>query len=266
MRLKNIIISGAALAALVILPLGSSALADEFDDEFAAAAAAEKAAEPAAAEEVPAPASEEVAPASEEAAPEPVPEEEEERELPRIGGEDQLAVFSLHRGLFFSSDVGIFLTFGGLNGMSNVQPYLALKGGYDIDDSLSVALVMSSGYSSGNPLSERDLPGMGGREVVSYGLFNVGGEVSYAIRPNNRFAIEPKIGGGMSNITPVPTDPDSPSDDPIPSTMPHVMGGVDFKYLTLLTDFTAGLSLSGYYVIGGNIPALAAAFVVRYTY
>ena len=113
---------------------------------------------------------------------------------------------------------------------------------------------------------------MGGREVVSYGLFNIGGEVSYALRPNNRFAIEPKIGGGISNITPVPTDPNSPGDDPIPATMPHVMGGVDFKYLTLLTDFTAGLSLSGYYVIDifgdskVNIPALAASFVVRYTY
>jgi hypothetical protein len=47
---------------------------------------------------------------------------------------------------------------------------------------------------------------------------------------------------------------------------PHLSGGVDLKYLTLLTDFSAGLSLTGYYILGANIPAASAAFVLRYTF
>jgi len=43
--------------------------------------------------------------------------------------------------------------------------------------------------------------------------------------------------------------------------------GVDFKYLTLLTNFTAGASINFYGFIGsyGFIPAISAAAVVRYT-
>jgi hypothetical protein len=176
--------------------------------------------------------------------------------LPQIG-EDQLAIFKLQRGFYFSTDVGMFMTFGGMRGYSNVEPFMAIKGGYDINDYLSVQLVASTGFSADNPVSKDNQ-----RSALSYGMFNLGGEVVGAIRPMQRFAIEPRIGAGITRV-----NPDLLLDNNDSSTFdPHLSGGVDLKYLTLLTDFSAGLSLTGYYILGANIPAASAAFVLRYTF
>ncbi len=192
--------------------------------------------------------------------------EAEEEALPQIG-EDQLAVFVLQRGFYVSGDLGILMTFGGTRGYSNLQPYVGVKAGFDINDFIGVALAISSGYSSGDPLSDNDAGlGVAGQEVINYGLFSFGAEVIGSFYPNERFAIEPKLGGGMTRIHPTPHDPDDPNAY-IPGFLPHVAGGVDFKYLTLLTDFIAGVSLTAYYIIGPKpILAGAGAFVVRYTF
>jgi hypothetical protein len=197
----------------------------------------------------------ETPPAVEGGAPEPLPDI----------GQDQLAVFKLQRGFYFSSDLGVFLTFGGVNGNSNVQPYLSMKAGIDLGDFASIQASLSHGYSSGNPLSRAELPTEGGQGTINYGLMSIGGELVLALRPTSRFAIEPKIGGGLTFIYPQLTDPANPS-NALSKSAPHVSGGLDFKYLTLLTDFTAGLSFTGYYILGPNIPALGTAFVVRYTF
>lgn len=190
----------------------------------------------------------------------------EQRHEDRPGiGEGRLAVFELQRGFYLSSDLGVFMTFGGTQSHSNAQPFLSVKAGFDIGDDLSVQVALSAGYSSGNPISENDLPGAGGREVAAFGLFNAGAELVAAIRPRERLAIEPKIGGGLTVLSPVPTDP-SNIDASVGPTHPHISGGVDLKYLTLLTDFTAGVSLTGYFIVGPNIRAGAAAFDVRYTF
>jgi hypothetical protein len=189
--------------------------------------------------------------------------EKRREDLPEIG-EDKLAIFELQRGFYLSSDLGVFMTFGGTRSYSNAQPFLSLKAGFDIGDYVSVQAALSAGYSSGNPISKNDLPGAGGREVVSFSLFNAGAEVVAAVRPTERFAIEPKVGGGITMLSPEPTDP-ADIDASVGSMLPHVSGGLDFKYLTLLTDFSAGVSLTGYIILGPNIPAGAAAFVVRYT-
>jgi hypothetical protein len=190
-------------------------------------------------------------------------------DLPQIG-EDQLAVFVLNRGFYANGDLGVFLTLGGVRGYSNVQPYVALKAGFDVGNYVSVQLALASGYSSGNALSQNDAPGAGGNETVNYGLFMIGAEVVGAIRPTARFAIEPRVGGGVARIDPQPTDPNidlrATDAKSVPGLAPQVGGGIDFKYLTLLTDFSAGLSLGGYFVIGPNIPAVSIAGSVRYTF
>ncbi len=184
---------------------------------------------------------------------------------PDIGGEDQLAVFKLNRGFYFSSDLGLFMTLGGFRGYSNVQPYLSLTAGFDLNEFISLQAYMSHGYSSGNPISVNDTPNAGGQVTTSYGMLNGGAGVVFALRPTERFALEPKVGGGITKIYPQLTDPNDPGATLSP-TAPHLSFGLDLKYLTLLTDFTAGVSLTGYYVLGPNIPAAAAAFVVRYTF
>jgi hypothetical protein len=198
-------------------------------------------------------------------APAPAVKLEQPGEAPREGGEGQLAVFVLQRGFYFSSDVGVFMSFGGTNGYSNIQPYLAVKAGFDVNQSLSVQLAMAHGYVSENPISSFDTADGGGQHTSSFGLIAISGEASYAFRPTPRFAIEPRLGAGVTHIYPALTDP-SDARVTLSSINPHVTGGADFKYLTLLTDFSAGASLTGYFIIGPNIPAAALALVVHYTF
>jgi hypothetical protein len=190
-------------------------------------------------------------------------------DLPQIG-EDQLAIFVLNRGFYCNGDLGVFLTLGGSRGYGNVEPFVAVKAGFDIGNYVSVQLALASGYSSGNPLSSMDSPanpaGAGPNAVVNYGLLMMGAEVVGAVRPTERFAIEPRVGGGIARLSPTPTSPSDPSAS-IGSIVPQVGGGVDFKYLTLLTDFSAGLSLGGYLVLAPKlVPAVSVAASVRYTF
>lgn len=192
----------------------------------------------------------------------------DEQALPDIG-KDQLAIFRLQRGAFFSSDLGVFFTLGGQRGYSNVEPYIAVHTGYDVSNYISLQLSLATGYSSGNPLSANDNPNnpnlVGRDPVVNYSMFGVSTEIVGAIRPSQRFAIEPKLGGGLTWITPALTDPSNPSKK-LPGITPQIVGGVDLKYLTLLTDFTAGLSFTAYYMTVPQIVAVSGGAVVRYTF
>ncbi len=201
-----------------------------------------------------------------------VADEAQQEELPEIGESASLQKFELGRGVYFSGDLGVFLSLGGVKGYSNVQPYMAVRAGFDLSDMISVQLSLGNGLVSGNPPSAHDDPndpnglGAGGNQTSNYSTLNVGPEVVFAFRPTERIAIEPKIGGGISYVTPSLTQ-DATQAEPVlySSVLPMASFGVDFKYLTLLTNFTAGISISGYYIIGPNIPAVGAAFVVRYT-
>lgn len=187
----------------------------------------------------------------------------DDQDLPEIG-EDRLQVFVLDRGFYFTSDLGVFFTFGGARGYSNVQPFLSLKAGFDINDWLSAQLVVSSGYASGNPANEFDAVGSGSLQTRSFSLTSIGPELVYAYRPTQRIAIEPRLGGGVTYVYPQISRSDS-TENAYSNFLPHISGGVDVKYLTLLTNFTAGISTTFEYIIGPNVPALGVGFVVRYT-
>lgn len=179
--------------------------------------------------------------------------------------EDRLANFVLQRGAYVSADLGMFVAFGGLAGNSNAQPFLALHAGFDINDYFSVQATMSGGYVSGNAPSEADDPNAGGQQVQSYDLLNFGGEIVASYRPTERFALEPRFGGGVTRNNPAFTDPNDVT--VVMSTVnPHIVAGLDLEYLTLLTDFSAGASFTFYYILGPNIPALGSALSVRYTF
>lgn len=190
-----------------------------------------------------------------------------QEDLPEIG-EDQLAIFVLQRGFYFASGLGVFMTMGGTRGYSNIQPYMTIKGGFDISDLMSVQLAVASGYASGNPISRNDLFGAGGQEAENYGLFNAGLEVVGALRVGEQFAFEFTVGGGVSRIYPALTSPSDIS-TVLPTNAPYVTATLlEFKYLTLLTDFTAGIAVPVYVVFAGNtmITSGAACAVVRYTF
>ena len=179
--------------------------------------------------------------------------------------EDRLAVFVLQRGLYLSSDLGTLQTLGGTRGYSNLEPYVALHVGYDLSRSVSLQLDVAQGYSAANPLSDYDAPDGAGRRVSDYSLLLAGVEVVLALRPSERVAVEPRLGGGAGYVYPALTDPADPR-RALASVMPYVAGGVDLKYLTLLTDFSAGAGVTFYYLLGAGIPAVAESVSVRYTF
>ena len=183
-------------------------------------------------------------------------------------GEDQLANFELDRGWYLSSDVGVLISLGNQAGYSNLQPFVSVRGGYDLSDMFSVQGSVSMGYISQNPISEYDVQGdFRGKQIASYDMTMFAVEGLASFRPTQRIAIEPKLGAGLTLLSPTPTDTANPcSDCGISPIAPHAMAGVDIKYLTLLTDFSAGVSLNSYFVIGPNVLAVSGAFLVRYTF
>ena len=63
---------------------------------------------------------------------------------PEVVQEDQLAVFQMERGFFLSADLGVFFTFGGTKAVSNIQPSMAVTGGYDFNEMFSVQARVST--------------------------------------------------------------------------------------------------------------------------
>ena len=186
-------------------------------------------------------------------------------------GEDRLANFELDRGWYLSSDVGVLISLGNQAGYSNLQPFVSVRGGYDLSDMFSVQGSISMGYISQNPISAYDDPStvesFSGKKIASYDMTMFAVEGLASFRPTQRIAIEPKLGAGLTLLSPTPTDTANPCTDCGMSPLaPHAMAGVDIKYLTLLTDFSAGVSLNSYFVIGPNVLAVSGAFLVRYTF
>ena len=153
-------------------------------------------------------------------------EEEEEYVLPDIGQTNSPTSFDRGPNLM---SVGIFLSFAGRKGVSNVMPYLAIHTGYDINDELSAQLSFAFGYVSGNAVRSIDNPldpaaiGVGSRLIDNYDVMNIGADVVYAFRPTQRFAIEAKVGGGMTRFNPAPSLETNPAeaDSPLGAHVCH---------------------------------------------
>ena len=184
-------------------------------------------------------------------------------ELPPAGDEDRLADFEQARGFYLSSDLGVFLSFGGSAGSSNLQPYLAVHAGLDLGDTWSVQLSAGGAYVADNPPSDNELL-FGSQQVSSYQLFLAGAELVGSFQIAERVALQPRIGGGIAHTSPTLTDPDDPLGTSS-SLQPQTTVAVDLAYLTLLTGFTAGASVAGVWVFGADIPGLATSLHLRYT-
>jgi hypothetical protein len=103
-----------------------------------------------------------------------------------------------------------------------------------------------------------------GNGTADYSLTNFGLEMVAALRPTARLAIEASAGGGVSRLNPLLTAYDGTDQ---PGFAPHVVAGVDLKYLTLLTDFSAGVSVNGYtIIINPMVIAVSVSGVFRYTF
>ncbi len=178
---------------------------------------------------------------------------------------DQLAVFVLDRGWYCTSDLGVAVTLGGVNGNSTLEPYISVKGGLDLGEDWAVQLYLMQAYASQNPISQNDIPGNGGQGTMNYGLMSFGAEGVWVYRPRPQLALQGRVGLGVSRNNPVLTSLEDPYAE-ISPWGPQAQAGVDLMYHTLLTDFTAGISANTFYVVMPQVLGVGGAFVVRYTF
>jgi len=198
-------------------------------------------------------------------------EAEEQVILPEIGDEDQLALFVLDRGYYFTSDMGVFINFGGTRGNSNLQPFTSIAFGRDFGEYYSLQFTASQGYVSQNPLTANDDASQTstGNMTADYSLSSFTLDNILAIRPSARFAIELSAGPGVTRLNPDLTAANATAANAgsQPSWAFHMVEGIDLKYLTLLTDFTAGISLNLFTVfVKPVIVGVSASAAVRYTF
>lgn len=189
------------------------------------------------------------------------------------GGGDAFAGttgFVRPQGFYTSSDLGGFIRFGGwADGedcgfrcksriTSNLQPYIGLSVGYDLNEFVAVQVSYGTGFVAnaaplqGIPDSPRD-----------YGVTftNAALLASYYF---DRVGIVGKISGGAAFLGPAPTSG-------APFAGGNVGGGVGVRWATLLTDVTVGLDVNGVFVFvpGGtpvSFPALSVAPILQYTF
>ena len=176
-----------------------------------------------------------------------------------------VAEVKVQRGFYIATDIGFFLTFAGQRGHSNVQPYIGFNLGYDFNKWLSLQLSVANGFNSNNAPGQQDNRSTFPNAIPSYQLTNLGLQLVGMFMPHERVGLELKLGGGTSRISPLPRslrkEPNQES-----GWQGHIAAGFGVKYITLLTDFTAGLDISFYFVLPAKIPALAITPTVRYTF
>ncbi len=176
-----------------------------------------------------------------------------------------VAEVKVQRGFYIATDIGFFLTFAGERGHSNLQPYIGFNLGYDFNKWLSLQLSVANGFDSNNAVGPQDDKNKFSNGIPSCQLTNLGLQLVGMFMPHERVGLELKLGGGTTRISPLPRslrkDPNQES-----GWQGHIAAGFGVKYITLLTDFTAGLDISFYLVLPAKIPALAITPTVRYTF
>lgn len=178
--------------------------------------------------------------------------------------EDRLyGKFELQRGLYVTSDLGLFMVFGGANkAVSNLQPYIGLSLGYDINQWFSWQIHAGRGFAASSPRSAAQDQQ---NRIRDFSFTNVLTGPVVWLMVMERLAIELKAHGGVSILDPIPLEA-AIDGVQVPGVVAVVGGGVALKYLTLLTDFTLGLDITFNYLLAANIPSLAITPSVRYTF
>lgn len=171
--------------------------------------------------------------------------------------------FELQRGLYVSSDLGFFMVFGGANkAVSNLQPYVGLNLGYDINHWFSWQIHAGRGFAASSPRSAAQDQQ---NRIRDFSFTNILTGPIVWIMLMERLALEIKAQGGVAILDPVPLEA-AIDGVAVNGVVPVVGGGVSLKYLTLLTDFTLGLDFTFNYLLSVNIPALQITPSIRYTF
>jgi hypothetical protein len=157
-----------------------------------------------------------------------------------------------HRGAFVETSVGVFTVFGGDAAVSNAQPYLSFALGHELGDHASVFASLAIGGASGSCFQINPTDGSCvGADSFGVIFFEVGG--SYGFAASTRTLLSLKVVGGMTDLTPSPTQDGSS----VPGSLFgfHFGAGVALDYDTHLQHFAVGADVLVRYTIAPYTPA-----------
>ena len=179
----------------------------------------------------------------------------------------------VRRGFFTETDIGGFLTLGGVDGYSNLQVYLQLGIGYDITENLEIGLHVGIGANAANCHAMRPETGAKRGQCVNTSgtdatdnFTNTFIDLSFAylFRVAERLYVAPKIMGGITLLDPAPVE--NGAGNPI-TFAPNVGIAVGVEYATNVDHFTVGLDVVlGRFIIGPNIFTMQFFPRVKYTF
>lgn len=208
--------------------------------------------------------------------------EGEKKDVPPAAEPSPQDAFKIKRGFFASSDLGVFLTFGGRNTnnpmlpsrpTSNIQPHLGVVVGYDVfhtdafNFSLGLRFAMGLSGGAGRVTAAETSDPESTTKSNDFSVIEAGGEVGLGFLMTDRLALTFKVDGGAGIV------------DPDPSTTAGEVGaggavfaptfgvGLGIEFFTLLNDFSVGFTMRFQGVlVDGLIPGASFTIPIKYTF
>lgn len=187
---------------------------------------------------------------------------------------------NIRRGFFTETDLGTFFTLGGEGkSPSNAQAYLSLSAGYDVyaegDHFVSLGLGFGMGTSAGacfgdiytpdaavSPCQGAEIDPDTGKNVIlsdNWTVTSLEATALYGYQVYPRLMATGRLLGGVGFIQPQ-------AFEGVDNPVPLAGAGLGVEYATRFEHFSLGLDLAGKFFIGPNVPGIAIAPRVKYTF
>lgn len=185
----------------------------------------------------------------------------------------------IRRGFYTEMDLGTFFTLGGEGkSLSDPQAYIGLGAGYDVFATekhfVSLGLGFSMGTSAGgcygtlvggkcmgtgiDPVTEST------RELSdNWSLTTFEGTAMYGYFVGERLMLTARLLGGLGIVQP---DAFEDGGKLLEGPLPLVGGGVGLEWATQFDHFSLGLDAAMKMIVGPNVPGIAIAPRVKYTF
>jgi hypothetical protein len=169
---------------------------------------------------------------------------------------------TVHKGFFTEADVGAMLTVGGGDSYSNAQSFIQLAIGVDLSRHVELGLQVGLGSSNVNCFAQGSAVAGTCTAADSFTMLMADGFGAYLVPLAPRLWLTPRLMAGYTNLDPNPV---TAGGHAVYQAF-NLGAGVGVEYATSLEHFSVGAEVSARYVFGANIPAIAIAPRVKYTF
>ena len=168
----------------------------------------------------------------------------------------------LRRGFFAETDLGGFVSLGGVDDYSNASLYLQLGLGYDLTRHVELLASFGLGTSASDCFTSRDASGVcATSDSFTLQFFEV--TARYLLPLKGRLFLTPEAVAGYTRLDPAPRVSDTGK---ALRSGGDLGGGVGVEYATAMDHFSIGADLIFRYVFNARIPTVALFPRVKYTF